>query len=71
VSRRRRRAEKWEHPSLEWIHEVREALYREEKAVPLTRSRLGPSPVATEMMARLRLKALRASKLRRRNRRTA
>jgi hypothetical protein len=71
VSRRRRRKEKWEHPSLEWIHEVREALVREEKGVPLTRSRIGPSPVAAELLARLRLKTVRASKLGRRNRRPA
>ena len=71
MSRRRRRTEKWEYPSLEWIHKVREALVREERGVPLIRSRLGPSPVAAEMMARLRLKAIRASKLGRRNRRTA
>ncbi len=71
MSRRRRRTEKWEHPSLEWIHEVREALYREERGVPVTRSRPGPSPVAAEMIARLRLKVLRASKLGRGNRRTA
>ncbi len=71
MSRRRRRAEKWEHPSLEWIHAVREALYREGKGVPLTRSRLGPSSIAADILARLRLKAVRASRLRRRDRRTA
>ncbi|MGH7151456.1 MAG: hypothetical protein ACREIU_12200 [Planctomycetota bacterium] len=70
MSKRRRRTEKWEYPSLEWIHKVRETLVREERGVPLTRPR-GPSPVAAEMMARLRLKALRASRLGRRNRRKA
>ena len=71
MSERRRRTEKWEYPSLEWIHKVREALVREERGVLITRSGPGPSPVAAEMMARLRLKALRASKLGRRSRRTS
>jgi hypothetical protein len=70
VARRRRRIERWEHPSLAWIHEVREALYREERGIPLTRRRLEPSPVAAEMLTRLGLKVLRASALGRRKRRT-
>lgn len=66
----RTRKEKWEYPSLEWIHRVREEIYREERGVPLSRLVPKTSPDVLDLVRRLHLRIVRAGKAGRLRRRT-
>lgn len=63
MNKKTRRKEKWDYPSLEWIHRARAQIYKAEKKQPLTEITPRPSPGAAALARRLKLKTIRATEL--------
>jgi hypothetical protein len=70
VSKRKRREEKWDYASLEWIHRVRAKIYEAEKGRPLTELTPRLSQRAAAVARRLNLRVIRGAELPMRRRRT-
>jgi len=70
MNKKRRQKEKWDHASLEWIHQARAQIYRTEKKTPLSELTPRLSLEATAMARRLKLKTIRAAELPKRRRQT-
>ncbi len=56
--RKQSQKERWDHPSLEWIHHVRVQLYQEEGCRPLSEVTPRPSRGAAAIARRLNLKTI-------------
>ena len=65
---KRKREEKWDYASLEWIHRARARIYEEEKKRPLTEIIPKLSERSAAMAQRLKLKVVRAMELPKRRR---
>lgn len=65
---KRKREEKWDYASLEWIHRARARIYEEEKKRPLTEIIPKLSERSAAMAQRLKLKVVRAVELPKRRR---
>ncbi len=65
---KRKREEKWDYASLEWIHRARAQIYEEEKKLPLTEIIPKLSQRSAAMAQRLKLKVVRAVDLPKRRR---
>jgi hypothetical protein len=63
MDKKTHRKEKWDYPSLEWIHRARAQIYKAEKKQPLTEVTPRPSPGGTALARRLKLKTIRAAEL--------
>lgn len=63
LNKKTHRKEKWDYPSLEWIHRARAQIYKAEKKQPLTEITPRPSPGAAALARRLKLKTIRATEL--------
>jgi len=70
MSKRKSRAEKWVHPSLEWIHHSRAQLYQGEGRRPLSELTPRLSRGAAAIARRLNLKTIHGADLPIRRRRT-
>lgn len=65
---KRKREEKWDYASLEWIHRARAQIYEEEKKLPLAEIAPKLSQRSAAMAQRLKLKVVRAVELPKRRR---
>lgn len=65
---KRKREEKWDYASLEWIHRARAQIYEEEKKLPLAEIVSKLSQRSAAMAQRLKLKVVRAVELPKRRR---
>lgn len=65
---KRKREEKWEYASLEWIHRARAQIYEEEKKLPLAEIVPKLSQRSAAMAQRLKLKVVRAVEIPKRRR---
>jgi len=65
---KRKREEKWDYASLEWIHRARARIYEEEKKRPLTEIIPKLSERSAAVAQRLKLKVVRAVELPKRRR---
>lgn len=63
MSSRKRREERWDYASLEWIHRARAQIYEEEKRRPLTELTPRLSRRASFIARRLKLKTIRSAEL--------
>lgn len=70
MNKKTKRKEKWDYPSLEWIHQARAQIYKAEKKQPLTEIVPRSSPGAAALARRLKLKTIRAAELPKRRRQT-
>ena len=70
MNKKKQRKEKWDYPSLEWIHRARAQIYKAEKKQPLTEIAPRLSTGAGALARRLKLKTIRASELPKRRSRT-
>ncbi|MBI4523377.1 MAG: hypothetical protein HY695_06140 [Deltaproteobacteria bacterium] len=70
MNKKSQRTERWDYPSLEWIHRARARIYKAEKGQPLTELTPGLSEDAAALARRLKLKTIRAMELPKRRKRT-
>ncbi|MGH7846556.1 MAG: hypothetical protein ACREQW_15495 [Candidatus Binatia bacterium] len=70
MNKKTRSKEKWNYPSLEWIHRARADIYKAEKKRSLTEIAPRLSPNAAALARCLKLKTIRAAELTKRRRRT-
>jgi hypothetical protein len=66
----KKKQDKWDYASLDWIHCARADIYKTEKKRPLTKIAPRLSTNATALARRLKLKTIRAAELPKRRRRT-
>ena len=65
---KKKRREKWDYASLEWIHRARAQIYKEEKKIPLPEIIPKLSQRSVVMAERLKLSVVRAAELPKRRR---
>lgn len=63
MSSQKRRVERWEYPSLEWIHRVRAQIYEKERGRPLMEIPSRLSRGAAAIAKRLNLRTIHAQEL--------
>ena len=63
MNKKTQRKEKWDYPSLEWIHRARAQIYKAEGKQPLTEITPQLSLEATALARRLKLRMIRAMEL--------
>ncbi|MFQ5902933.1 MAG: hypothetical protein ACE5JO_04515 [Candidatus Binatia bacterium] len=70
MTKGKRKGEKWDHASLEWIHRARAQIYEAEKRRPLNEITPRLSPDAAAITQRLNLKRIPVADLPKRRRQT-